>query len=239
MSEETYSCQQCGVEHVLNSPHGKGHFPKLEGKDATSFLEFAGTAGTWEFIRRGLPGLFEGTGQYAGDIAIFRRLNEEFFRTTETFASAENAQEYVRGVGAQSFADLPQHFQNPFQGAINEIEHLAQRQESLRYWYNSLTEGNAKLIDGTSFDLSKMKVQAFQTKASLDMNDPGQVARKFADQVAESPTVHYNGRDFASEEIVFGANKEVLDSHAGQALTNTTEQVGTAVDSHIILTCSC
>lgn len=230
MREEKYYCEKCGIEHLLDSPRGMAHFPRLRGQDPARFLEFVGTAGTWEFVRQGLPGVFEGTAQYAGDISVFRRLNEEFLKTTGTFASAENAQAYAREIGAESFTDLPQHLQNKVQGAIGEVQHLTQRQESLRYWFNSLTEGNAKMIDGTSFDLLQMKTQAFQTKASLSLDDPGRVAREFSEHVVENPAVHLNGRDFLSRDIVFGANKEVLDSYAGHTMTNPIEQVGTASD---------
>jgi hypothetical protein len=229
MHSDEYFCDRCSRMHSLNSNEGKDHFPSLEKGDPALFLEFVGTAGAWEFIRSGVPGLLEGTSQYSHDIQVFERLNEEFFKHQSMFASADQAQAYAQELDKQSFGDLPQYLKNKFLGAMGEIDHLRLRQDSLRYWLNSLTNGNQPMVDGTSFDLLKMKHQAFQTKASLatDPNQAGQLVRKFSEQVDAHPVVDVHGKEFVSKEIVLGANKEVLESPAAHNLVNPTEQVGT------------
>lgn len=95
---------------------------------------------------------YEGTRQFARDIQVFRRLNEEAFSRSGVFASPENAKSYLQNVTkiAEKTPKTMQAFDSKLTGSAQEVDWLRWKQGELsNLWEkSSLLNGNAPGVDG-------------------------------------------------------------------------------------------
>lgn len=99
---------------------------------------------------------YEGTQQFARDIQVFRRLNEEPFSRSGAFATAENAQSYYRNV-LEIAKEKPRaltSFESKLTGYSEETDWLRMKhgQISSLWEKNELLSNNAPGVDGVTYN---------------------------------------------------------------------------------------
>ena len=104
----------------------------------------------------GMKLTYEGTQQYARDIQVFKRLNEEPFSRSGVFSSPENAKSYYENVLmiAEERPRARTSFESKLTGYSEEIDWLRQKQGQLSsMWEKSeLLSKNAPGIDGITYN---------------------------------------------------------------------------------------
>ena len=99
---------------------------------------------------------YEGTQQFARDIQVFKRLNDEPFSRSGNFASPEKAKAYFKKV-LESAKEKPQartSFENKLTGYSEEVDWLRQKhgQISSLWQNNELLSNNAPGVDGVTYN---------------------------------------------------------------------------------------
>jgi len=128
---------------------------------------------------------YEGTHQFARDIAVFKRLSEEPFKNTQVFSNPANAHEYLESVIRKTQKlkdigitdgrkDLTQILDKKLSGYAQEVDWLRDKKGQISsIWEKStLLDGNAKGIDGVSINRFNGKTVSRTTiKSSINPVD--------------------------------------------------------------------
>jgi hypothetical protein len=122
---------------------------------------------------------YEGTHQFARDIQVFKRLNEEAFVKKGVFQTAERAKEYLDNATAGQHTNLSAKLS----GYGQEVDWLREQQGKISsLWQKSeLLNGNAPGVDGVTVNrftgetISRTTVKAAQVHGSLSTNVNGVV----------------------------------------------------------------
>lgn len=182
-------CKQCRTFHGEGElcPHIKAQLiehPEWIG-EAANFSTIAGeysliTSQTLDGVAAkvnqltGMNLTYEGTHQFARDIQVFKRLNEEAFVRKKVFASAESAKNYVEGAKPNQIKSLVAKIN----GSGQEVDWL--REESGRLSSvlkkSKLLNKNAVGVDGVTYnvftgeEITRTTIKASQSKGGINTN---------------------------------------------------------------------
>lgn len=170
---------------------------------------------------------FEGTHQFARDIQVFRRLNEEPFSRSGHFATAENAQSYYKNV-LETAMEKPRaltSFESKLTGYSEETDWLRQKHGQLSsLWEKSeLLSKNAPGVDGVTYNrFTGKQISRTTIKASsnpMNKNSTGILDVKKAIEKGYA----------TQEDIIFGPQGTKLASQDA-GLTNPVEEKNSTED---------
>ena len=137
---------------------------------------------------------YEGTQQFARDIQVFRRLNEEPFSRSGHFSNPESAKSYFENVkklaeNSKNGPNAISSFEGKLTGYSQEVDWLRQKHGSLAAIFekNTLLENNAEGVDGvtinrfTGKEISRTTIKASKnpmTANSTGIRDVKEAIRK-------------------------------------------------------------
>lgn len=117
---------------------------------------------------------YEGTQQFARDIQVFKRLNEEAFVRSGVFASSESAQQYLNNATEGQMKNLVAKIN----GSGQEVDWLRFEQGKLSSLFqkSELLNKNAVGVDGVTYnrftgnEITRVTVKATQSNSGLNTN---------------------------------------------------------------------
>ena len=90
-----YFCQRCRDFHDTMSGIGIKHLPhNLSKRDIANFINVATTIPTYEVVTRGIPGVFEGTGEFVREVKIAQTLQDKF-PNVDAYKSTDGFKEWL------------------------------------------------------------------------------------------------------------------------------------------------
>lgn len=90
-----YFCQRCHDFHDTMSGIGIKHLPhNLSKRDIANFINVATTIPTYEVVTGGIPGVFEGTGEFVREVKIAQTLQDKF-PNMEAYKSTDGFKEWL------------------------------------------------------------------------------------------------------------------------------------------------
>ncbi|WP_035765004.1 hypothetical protein [Butyrivibrio sp. NC2002] len=170
---------------------------------------------------------YEGTQQFARDIQVFKRLNEEPFSKCGAFSTPEKARTYMENVikNAKERPRALTSFESKLTGYSEEVDWLRQKQGQLSALWerNELLSNNAPGIDGITYNRFTGK-QISRTTIKASSNQMTKNSTGIADVKKAIEKGYANQQD-----IIFGpAGTKLAASDAG--LLNPVEEKNTVLD---------
>jgi len=160
---------------------------------------------------------FEGTQQFARDIEVFKRLNEEAFKNAGVFRTSEVAQEYLKTLnGNNKYLDIK------LTGYSQEVDWIRMKMGQIsRLWdKSSILNNNAPGVDGVTVNrLTGNQVSRTTIKATTV--DPQNSINKVKESIEAG---HTNSKD-----VIFGV-KGTEDVARKNGLTNPVKEKNTMQD---------
>ncbi len=156
---------------------------------------------------------YEGTHQYARDIQVFKRLNEEAFSKCGAFSSSETAYNYLINATDNQYTNILRKVN----GSGQEIDWLRGQQGKLSSILkkSELLNKNAKGVDGvtinrfTGKEISQTTIKAAQSRSGLNTNVKGIVkALKAGDNRLPTNSTVY-GIEGTKDELLKKLTKEI------------------------------
>lgn len=164
-------CEKCKKIHLENEVCPRIQIQLKEHPEwlleATDFITVAGTevlvtSQALDKVAQGVNKLigtnlsYEGTSQFARDIQVFKRLNEEAFSRSGVFSSPENAKVYLGNVVklAENKPKAMTSFENKLIGYSQEVDWLRMKKGEITSLFekNSLLNNNAPGVDGVTIN---------------------------------------------------------------------------------------
>lgn len=168
---------------------------------------------------------YEGTQQFARDIQVFKRLNEEPFSRSGVFSTPDNAKAYLENV-LEVASDKPRAlsaFEGKLTGYSQEVDWLRAKQGKLSSLFqkSSLLENNAPGVDGitvnrfTGNEISRTTIKA--SKNPMTSNSTG---------IHDVQKALENGTA-TNKDIIF-APEGTIDAAQKAGLSNPVEELNSA-----------
>lgn len=236
-------CERCKIVHNDNElcPKIKEQFkyhPKLFA-EAVDFITVAGeealiTTQALDRVAQGVNKLvgtqlsYEGTQQFARDIQVFKRLNEEAFKRCGAFSTLENAKAYFENVLSisKNNPDALRSFEGKLTGYGQEVDWLRLKEGELSsLWEKStLLNNNAPGVDGvtinrfTGKELSRTTIKASKytmTNDSKGIKDVKEAIKK-GNATAKDIIFGPEGTEKAAREA--GLTNPVIEKNAPEQI---------------------
>ena len=168
---------------------------------------------------------YDGTQQFARDIQIFKRLNDERFPVKGYFATPENAKSHLENA-LKFFPNQVKNLRKQITGASQEVDWLRQQEGQLSsiIYKSTLLEDNARGIDG-------IVVNRFNGKEVYRVTVKASVKEMSANSTGITDVkVAINNKTATDKDVIFGP-KGISDAAKDAGLSNpvveknTTEQI--------------
>lgn len=155
---------------------------------------------------------YEGTQQFARDIQVFKRLNEEAFVRKGVFSSSEAAQRYLNNATAGQMKTIV----GKVNGSGQEVAWLREQQSKIsNLWQKSeLLNKNAVGVDGvvynrfTGKEITRVTIKATQSQSGLNTNVQQVVEAVKLNRLAPNETVF--GVQGTGEALLKKLDKEIF-----------------------------
>lgn len=223
----TWYCEKCKKLHLDEEmcPHIRKQLrqnPKLL-VDAANFTTVAGQYGlvtsnalnavaqqTNQLIGTNLT--YEGTKQFARDIQVFKRLNEEAFVKCRVFSSPEKAQNYLNNATAGQLKNIVAKIN----GSSQEIDWLRKQQGNISnlLYKSELLNKNAVGVDSvvytrfTGKEITRVTIKAAQSQGGLNTNVQQIVKAIKLNRLNPNETVF--GVEGTKQALINKLDKEIL-----------------------------
>lgn len=172
---------------------------------------------------------YEGTRQFARDIQVFRRLNEESFRACGVFSTPENAKAYLENalkLAKENKTGKLRSLECKITGTSQEVDWLRMKQGQLSSIFekSTLLEKNAPGVDGITFNrftgktISRTTVKASKktmNKSSTAIKDVKEAIMK---ETATEKDIIYGPKGTKEAAYKAGLTNPVIEK-------NTTQQI--------------
>lgn len=178
---------------------------------------------------------YEGTQQFARDIQVFKRLNEEPFSRAGVFATPENAKSYFENVLkiAEENPKAISSFESKLTGYGQEVDWLRQKEGEIvsLYQKSMLLENNAPGIDGvtvnrfTGKEISKTTIKASinpMTSNSTGIND---VKKAIENGRATENDVIFGPKGTENAARRAGLKNPVVESNTSQQIQDSNKRL--------------
>lgn len=171
---------------------------------------------------------YEGTQQFARDIQVFKRLNEEAFSRSGVFSSPENAKAYLENV-LKVAKDKPgalRSLESKLTGSSQEVDWLRMNQGKLSSLVkkSTLLNGNAPGVDGvtvnrfTGKEISRTTIKASKNPMTANSTGIKDVAEAIEKGTATEKDIIFGPKGTAAAAKKAGLSNPVIEK-------NTTKQI--------------
>lgn len=188
---------------------------------------------------------YEGTQQFARDIQVFKRLDEECFKNTGYFSSPENAKAYLENISIQA-KNNPQAakvIDYKLTGAAQEVDWLREKRGQLSALINKseLLNKNAKGIDGitinrfngktinrTTIKATQLSSTRVQTQRNIE-NNIRKVKLAVEKGYATQDDIIYGVKGSKDAANKIGISNKVIEKNTPKSIAQSNERLKTKI----------
>lgn len=188
---------------------------------------------------------YEGTQQFARDIQVFKRLDEECFKNTGYFSSPENAKAYLENISIQA-KNNPQAakvIDYKLTGAAQEVDWLREKRGQLSALINKseLLNKNAKGIDGitinrfngktinrTTIKATQLSSTGVQTQRNIE-NNIRKVKLAVEKGYATQDDIIYGVKGSKDAANNIGISNKVIEKNTPKSIAQSNERLKTKI----------
>lgn len=178
---------------------------------------------------------YEGTQQFARDIQVFKRLNEEAFSRSGVFSSPENAKAYLENV-LKVAKDKPgalRSLESKLTGSSQEVDWLRMKQGKLSsIWQkNTLLNGNAPGVDGvtvnrfTGKEISRTTIKASKNPMTSNSTGIKDVAEAIEKGTATEKDIIFGPKGTAAAAKEAGLSNPVVEKNTAKQIQESNERL--------------
>jgi hypothetical protein len=178
---------------------------------------------------------YEGTQQFARDIQVFKRLNEEPFSKVGAFASPENARNYFENVleTAENKPCALASYESKLTGYGQEVDWLRMKKGEISSLYekNELLTKNAPGVDGITFnrftgkEVSRTTIKASKNPVEKNSYVTNSVKKSIEKQNTTSGDIIFApiGTESAAQKV--GLENPVIEKNTTEQINNSNKRL--------------